>query len=419
MLDEMTPLDAARRLRSALTDRALQATHRAFAEALADRLENGVRVVLLGPQGVGKSALCDAMVGLPGAPPPAGLTRHFFMEGSPARAPDLPGPVQSFALDCRTLGHVQLLDLSALDTVPIADLASLALDYADIVLWCTEHFGAEEAALWARASDELKDRSFLVLTRADALARQGALSARIEALQDIVAEEFHSLLPTTAFQVLHARSKGETVSDTQFAASGIKALVEAVQGLVLSGQRADLDNALLFLERQGLSADNDPVPQPHAAEAVQHAAQEAPRAAAEVRQVAADVPRAAEQTPHSVEDALGAVENAAFRASPDFVAQATDALMTRACDLAELGYDKSEGDMSEVLELCGTISEALVDVVQAQVQSHPDVSPWYHAFQDASDKIMLMALENDMRSAADAVTILLQLRRDVQSWQVS
>ena len=92
--------------------------------------------------------------------------------------------------------------------------------------------------------------------------------------------------------------------------------------------------------------------------------------------------------------------------------------MARAYDLAELGFDEAEGDMSDVLGLCGTISEELVDVMQVQADTYPELAPWCTAFQDASDKVMLMTLENDTRSAADAVTILLQLRRDLESMQV-
>jgi hypothetical protein len=92
--------------------------------------------------------------------------------------------------------------------------------------------------------------------------------------------------------------------------------------------------------------------------------------------------------------------------------------MARAYDLAELGFDKADGDMSDVLDLCGTISDELVEVMQTQANAYPELAPWCRAFQDASDKVTLMTLENDTRSAADAVTILLQLRRDLECMQV-
>lgn len=93
--------------------------------------------------------------------------------------------------------------------------------------------------------------------------------------------------------------------------------------------------------------------------------------------------------------------------------------MARAYDLAELGFDEADDNMSEVLALCGTISEELLEAMQCQSEQNGELMPWCRAFQDASDKVMLTSLENDTRSAADAVTILLQLRRDVEGLQVN
>jgi hypothetical protein len=376
VLDDISASDAVARLRAALARDALPATQKAYARALADRLENGVRVVVLGPQDAGKSALCDAILGGASAPAPRQQTRHFYVDGATCVPPETGIPTQSFSLGFCPFGHVQLLDIgAATDVMGWHEATRAALDFADIVLWCTDAFGSEEASLWAAASDALKDHSFLVLTKADVLAEQGLLAERINALQDVVAEEFHSLLPTTTAQVLQHQSQNTATTDAQFAASGLKALVEPVHGIVSAGQRADLDSALLFLERQGLT-DMPAMPSPAAASGP------------------------------AIIDAIP------FRA-------ARDTIMARAYDLAELGFDEAEGDMSEVLELCGTISEELVEVMGTQAQTYPQLGHWCIAFQDAGDKVMLMTLENDLRSAADAVTILLQLRRDLESMQVS
>ncbi len=93
---------------------------------------------------------------------------------------------------------------------------------------------------------------------------------------------------------------------------------------------------------------------------------------------------------------------------------AYDAIMQRAFDLAELSFDESTGDMSAVLELCGTISEELVEIMRGTGLGKAHWAEWSDQFEEASDKIMLMTMENDTRSAADAVTILLQLRRDME-----
>lgn len=83
-----------------------------------------------------------------------------------------------------------------------------------------------------------------------------------------------------------------------------------------------------------------------------------------------------------------------------------------------MGFDEAEDDMSEILALCGTISEELVDAIDAEVVRYPHLAPWRDSFQDGSDKVMLMSMENDTCSATDAVAILLQMRRDMAALEI-
>lgn len=363
MLDDISTQDTVARLRAAAINSQIPQGVRARADRLAHRLEHGARIALLGPGGVGKSDLCTAILG-------AGDTAHESFETRAMRQqaanpePATPGDNNTpHEVAQGPFGHAVVLDVSLPE-------ATKEIDSADIVIWCTQSFSSEEAQLWTRASDALKDRSFLVLTKADLLAGAGVLQDRIAALQDTAAEEFHSFFPTTTQQISQLRRQGIRITDQHLASSGLKALIDAVAGIVASGHRADLDGALLFLERQGLTL-NEPVVVP--ARAVQET----------------ETPQTSFQLAH-------------------------DKLMAGAVELAASHLDDAEGDMSDILHLCGTICEELADVMRNMPQTDPEGDVWTPIFEDACDKVLLMATENDRRSAADAVTILLQLRRDLE-----
>ncbi|WP_299955036.1 hypothetical protein [uncultured Roseobacter sp.] len=338
-------------------------THQA--RALRDRLRTGVRVVLVGPRGVGKSQLRDVLLGeeVPGGPPGiAALSVGHDITDPEGEELD----VHAVTLRNPFLDRTHVIDLAASEETGLpAERISWALSRADIALWCTQCFSEEEAALWAQASDHLKDHSFLVLTKADALAGAGTLHARVAALQAVAAEEFHSFFPTSTFHAHKALRAGQEVSEAQLAASGVLALRQSVSGLVASGQRADLDSALLFLQRHEPREPVLPAP-----------ARGKSKTSAQVQ---------------PYENAL-------------------NLLRSRTCDLAT-----ATAEADTVLETCGTLAEDLVELAAEQTQSDASFDAWRNDLYEASDKVMLMGLENDLRSAADAATVILQLKRDLEA----
>ncbi len=368
MLDDMSTRDTVARLHAAAVDGRICEVARSRADTLATRLEQGARIVLLGPDGVGKSELCNAILGCVDDGSRPKTTRVFAPPGAAADSAPLSGDKTLHEIPQGPFGHALVFDVSLSSSASgFAATTAEAIDAADIVLWCTQSFSADEALLWSHASDVLKDRSFLVLTKADLLAEAGVLQARVAALQVTVMDEFHSLFATTTSQISALRAQGLRVTEQHLAASGLKALIDRVARIVTAGHRADLDSAQLFLERQGLTPC-DPVALP---------AQEA------------DWPHTPFQMVH-------------------------DTVMARAVDLAGLGLGDADDAISDVLGECGAICEELADVMRASSEVSPDMNEWTSVFEDASDKIMLMTTENDTRSAADAVTILLQLRRDLE-----
>lgn len=381
MLDDFSAPAAQERLRTAIQSGKLTAAGQSQAEKLFERLKSGVCVTILGPKGVGKSQLSDVLAGVSSCDAVQSQTR--ILSHSPEKVPNLQHLGDSIVITMPDgpLGQAALIDVAAPDD-PLAFKAQMdeALSSADIALWCTQAFDQVEQQIWAQTSDALKDNSFLVLTKADLMSDPAALAQRIATLQTIVEQEFHSLLPTTTSRLAKTLQNGEPVPDQLWSASGVKALVDVVAKIVSSGQRADLDSALLFLERHGLLGECEPA------------------AATEVLAKPAE-PR------NSVHD------TGPFR-------RARDVIMEQALDLAELSFDDTDADHSAVLDVCGTISEQVIELLQDEIAQVPEVAPWCAAFEEASDKIMLMAMENDTRSAADAVTILLQVRRDLEQLSV-
>jgi hypothetical protein len=120
-----------------------------------------------------------------------------------------------------------------------------------MVIWCSQAFTPAERWLWSAMPDRLKDHGFLVLTKADELIREGTLADADRRLDDIVAEEFHSLVPVATLQGLAALCRDTGTDRDALAASGAEALISALLAHVEQGRRADLDAALLFLSRFG------------------------------------------------------------------------------------------------------------------------------------------------------------------------
>ncbi|WP_300061325.1 GTPase domain-containing protein [uncultured Roseobacter sp.] len=371
MLDDASAPTVIARLERLLSQADLPPSVRAQAEDLRSRLRDGVRIFVLGPKNVGKSQICGAMLGQFEAKSQtagsAGVCfTHSLYEGA-APLEDL--HIQSLSVPL--LESVTLVDMETPDEADaFAHSVARAIAVADIVLWCTETFGLDETKLWKNAPDYLKDHSFLVLTKADIPAAKGLLSERIGALQTIASEEFHSFFPTSTHHIRSMLNDGTDINGEALAASGVKALCEAVSRLAASGRHADLDRALLLLERHGVED--------------------------QTAALAAEKSHVKDQTPSKLNSYEGAL---------DLIVAATPALTP-----ARAGPDLAD----HVLRACSTLVEDLVELAAEQTQCDEAFETWRNDLYDASDKVVLMSLENDMRSAADAATVILQIKHDLQ-----
>ncbi len=315
---------------------------------------------------------------------------HETCDGIVTQLQSTPQPVTArITAPLPALKRVTLLELPSPQTPrELQSALQQAVRRADIILWCSQGFSDAERALWAQVPDEKKDHSFFVLTKADTLSQTGQLSARITALQNIVADEFHSLIPVATRHAVMARTKGDAPA---LVASGGKALITTVAREVDNGRRAYFDGILLFLRRYSavlakngqisahISAQTgDGAATPDGADAANLAAKHAP------------------VTPDDVSD--------------EIIFKALENLQKCGEELARLNA-ATEDVNARILEHCSAVSNEIADMFSTL----DNVSLTYSQIQtdalETADIVLLMQLEGGAGPAADAVSVLLQLRR--------
>ena len=457
------------RLKGALDGDTMPKAARDYAEHLLTRLSQPVRVSILGTPHSGKSELVNMFLGRRLIPKDSALPTTEFVwgekEAMTLTAAD--GSVQRFdTIDLEALsgGNAAFLKLEA--PAPILKRINLlevvtngaheeiesAIDWAvrrtDIALWCSQAFDANEQSVWSRVPDSLKDHAFLVLTKADVLSAEKVLSKRVADLESVVAEEFHSLFAVATLQAVRANS-AEAVDEAMFHASGGGALTSEILRHAERGRRADFDSAHMFLARYNVkdaSPANDAgtpkvaVPEtapaetdtPDVVEATEIA--EAAAVIAEPPEVAFEGGEAAHSPSELSVDAEDVVDTAPepepepepqvvsvaeIPAAPkvtnvELFLDAAKFLKRRGDTLAEAANDLGEGNVKPMVEQCVDAVEHLVDLFSQDETGCDATDAFIDELAEASDMMVLMQVEDGDGPAADAVTLLLQLRRDIE-----
>lgn len=368
---------------------------------LLARLNTPVSVVVAGPEGSGKSSIINMLIGdsvipeTPGLPVleiAAGATERTVLvrpDGSETRiegnalgpevSPDV--AVARLELPLPLLRHMSFTEIrvagSPAEQRAAADLATRR---GDIVLWCTEVFDPSEQALWAVVPDEIKDHGFLVLTKSDRLLMRGELENRIAALQTVAAEDFLGLYPVATLSAIAARANADEADDGPWKASGGHALARSVMREVATGRNADAGNALAFLNRFSISGDRPDV---------ENAA------------------RTESAPPHAGPDAE------APDARDDVVTGALDYLGDRAGDLMLRLPGDGSGLSDLVLEHCVETAAGLSDILARAGQGDPVAAQLTVDATDGMDMLVLLQLERSDEAAEDAVSLLLQLKKEL------
>ncbi|MBT8459437.1 MAG: hypothetical protein KJN60_07215 [Boseongicola sp.] len=420
MKDSIGDEDVIERLQFALAAEALPQAAREHASLLLKRLSSPVRVTVLGLPGSGKSELLNMFIGKRLLPKDSKLPTTELTYGAVERivVTDAEGSrkvvegldfekARAFApafmrveLPISLLQRISLLEV-------VTDGSSTefqsAIDWAvrrtDIALWCTQTFGQAEAKLWARVPDSLKDHAFLVLSKADILSAKSALNSRIADLETVVSEEFHSLFAVATLQAIKAHRENGEIDEAIYHASGGGALSAEILRHAERGRRADVDSAHLFLARYQIKAS---APKEQASEANDSASK-----------ASTDTCKADSVSPTSLVEQVndqdhGTVENEEiFSDSVRFLRRRGDGLRQAANDL---GRGTADGLVSQ----CVDAVEHLVDVFSDDDSGCAVADAFLDDLTEASDLMVLMQVESGDSSAADAVTLLLQLRREME-----
>lgn len=432
------------RLLGALESNALPPAALDYAKHLLNRLTQPVRISVFGAPKSGKSELINMFVGQRLVPKDAqlptaefawadteammvtsadGATEHFdyvdleAVSGTNAAflRVELPVPI---------LKRIRLLEVVTEGSVEeLGSATDWAVRRTDIALWCSQEFDETEQSVWSKVPDSLKDHAFLVVTKADVLSAQKALSAKVSALESIVAEEFHSLFAVATLQAIRAQDRSE-VDEAMFNASGGGALSSEVLRHAERGRRADFDSAHMFLSRyqikdvpEGIKA---PEPAPDAIETpvavpektISKTPEPEPVQTRHVvdaePEVLPETPPAKEKPAKSPVPPRVAVENVGlFADSMQFLKRRGDGLSQTVAGL-------EEGETNSIVEQCINSVEHLVDTFSQDESGCEAADAFIDDLSEAADMMVLMQAETGDAPAADAVTLLLQLRRDLE-----
>lgn len=411
------------------------------AEHLLTRLQKPVRVALMGHPGAGKTTLLNLLLGTMAISNTAPLPTFQLLYGEEEKtvctladgtkktlphadadkvAALSPAYVEMF-LPLPALGKISILEVVAPDDpTALARASGWASKRCEVALWCTQTFDRHEQAAWAPMPDILKDHAFLMLTKADFLEANGMMDNTMDAIRAVASDEFSQIMPIATKRAIAARRPNGTVDKDLMRSSGGLALISAVLKQVEMGRQSAVDMADILLHQHAdyLKSD-EPKPEkgPVAAESPKQEPAEPEKVAATTVAEAETpepvaTPKVAEVSEASEEPnvvTLRPASREAYEAAVSYIVKESHALI----DLAEKAGDAAPSKIiAKAVEHLQWLSDHLNDNgddADAALQAARDA-----AF-DAADLVQLMQMEKRDSAAVEALSLLLQLKHELQA----
>ncbi len=381
------------------------------ARRLQARLSTPVRVVLMGLPGARKLELLNALAG--GTPLPdtarevtvelrygkAERARITRSDGSVAEVDGTPGAADlaDAALVVIERPAPVLRRTSFLNLVAAADreeqqsAIAWAAKRTDIAVWCSANFGRDDRLIWSEVPDRVRDHGHLVLTGCGAEEASVVKARHREEFLDVYAVN----------------------PDLEAAASGIGELAGRIAYDAELGQRADTDSALLFLKTQAPRPRTRP--RPNSRPLTQPRVMTRPR----TEPVAIVPAPAPAPEPVATPEPVAAPEPAATPArakpagSPALCGTGFGYLRDRGQAL--LGGVEGGAAFSDdtVLAHCSETLTHLTDLVTGHEDAE-GAGDLADMVMEAESLVILLENEGGAEAAVDAVSILLQIRREFE-----
>lgn len=388
------------------------------------RLDLPMRLILLGMPKSGKSAVLNLLVGtdlipdelqnLPTMQVEEGTTpqmicalpdgRQVVVPGTDLSALEAINPVfVTVEIDLPALSKISLLEVVASDNLDVQRKAiSWACKRADVVIWCTEDFTPDEQELWYDVPDRLKDHAFLLWTKTDLLAGQADVNTLLTDLKKMSGDEFLRILPLSAKSALDIRASETGFNLGGFKASGATALISAIKAEIDSSHRAARDHGEHILAKYCSEIDfsglNDSPAMPSHEPDLTISATDTSNEKAPVEILA----ESEDQNTTTLSDLDKAILDKALAA-----------ITVYAAGLAEMLEKPEEWPVDRVLLACEETVAKVLEILEEE--SGSSLAEICATAFEIQVNIMLMQSEDGDSRADSAITLILQIRREIEA----